>query len=64
VVEFDCEGCGGAIVLVYTDERPKSGLCNICEWLCEHVPDPETMMQIRASLEPSISGALLGARGG
>lgn len=46
-VEYDCEGCGSHIYNAGYDKVPKTGLCLMCAWLCEHVPDPEAMMVIR-----------------
>lgn len=46
-VEFDCEGCGQRICNVSIYDKPKSGLCGMCAWLCEFMPDPEKMMRFR-----------------
>lgn len=50
VVEFYCEGCGERIVAIGRTAPPVSQLCGVCEWLCEHVPDPEEMMRLRRRL--------------
>lgn len=46
-VEYDCEGCGAHVFGSGRDTVPKSHMCTVCEWLCEHVPDPEAMMDLR-----------------
>jgi hypothetical protein len=51
VIEFDCEGCGAHVYNVGRDTLPVSGMCALCEWLCEHVPDPEEMMTLRRKLD-------------
>ena len=52
MIEFDCEGCGGHVVATGRDTIPRSGLeCATCEWLCEFVPDPEAMMEVRKHLD-------------
>jgi hypothetical protein len=48
--EFDCEGCGIHVYSIGRDTIPTSQLCSVCEWLCEHVPDPEEMMRLRERL--------------
>ena len=39
--EYDCEGCGAHVIVVGRETVPGSGLCSVCEWLCEFVPDPD-----------------------
>lgn len=50
-IEFDCEGCGVHVFAVGRDSIPKSHMCSTCEWMNEHIPDPEEMMRIRKKLE-------------
>ena len=47
VTAYDCEGCGAHVLQTGRDGVPRSQLCAVCEWLCEHVT-PEEMMEIRA----------------
>jgi hypothetical protein len=44
-VDFYCEGCG-ARVWRAVNTPSVTGLCATCEWLCEHVPDPESAMAL------------------
>jgi hypothetical protein len=48
--KFDCEGCGWHIVDVGRDTVPEHGMCATCCFLCENVPDPEEMMEIREAM--------------
>jgi hypothetical protein len=50
-IEFNCEGCGVHVVAFGLATIPKTGLCAMCEWLCEFVPDPEEMMAVRQRLK-------------
>ena len=47
MIEFDCEGCGLHVYAFGIDTVPKHHFCAACAWLCEFVPDPEEMEQIR-----------------
>lgn len=47
MIEFVCEGCGDHVYAFGRVSVPVSGLCAVCEWLCEYVPDPEAMMALR-----------------
>jgi hypothetical protein len=49
-VEYDCEGCG-VHVYAFRETVPVSRMCATCEWMCEHVPDPEEMMRLRKQLD-------------
>lgn len=49
-IEYTCEGCGWPVVNVSRDTVPPSGFCAVCEWMCEHVPDPVEMMELRRRL--------------
>lgn len=49
-VEFACEGCGTHVVSFGRDTVPPSGMCAACTYLCEYVPDPEEMMEIREAM--------------
>jgi hypothetical protein len=51
MIEFDCEGCGVHVVDLGTVEVPESRLCAVCGWLCEFVPDPVEMMEMRKRLD-------------
>jgi hypothetical protein len=44
MIEFDCEGCGAHVFGYGRETVPKSGMCAVCEWYCEHIPDPEKMI--------------------
>lgn len=46
-VEYHCEGCGDHVFNAGRDTVPKSQMCAVCEWLCEFVPDPVEMMELR-----------------
>lgn len=62
MIEYDCEGCGIHVYAYGRDAAPMTGFCGTCEWLCEHVPDPEEMMAIRVEhdwLNPDRPGARL-----
>jgi hypothetical protein len=48
--EFDCEGCGYAIVS-FVEPVPTHGLCAVCAWLCEF-ETPERIMELRRCCEP------------
>ena len=48
--EWFCEGCGILVIAFGRDGMPPHGLCSVCEWLCEHVPDPEAMEAYRREL--------------
>ena len=48
MVQFTCEGCGSEVFNVGRDTIPASQLCAVCEWLCEHVPDPAAFWAIYA----------------
>ena len=49
--EFDCEGCGYAIVSFVDDPVPTHGFCAICAWVSEH-ETPERIMEMRRRCEP------------
>jgi hypothetical protein len=49
--EWDCEGCGYRVFAFGQTEIPAHGLCAICAFLCEHVPDPNDMMAVRRALD-------------
>jgi len=51
--EFDCEGCGAHVFALGRARVPRSGFCALCEWLCEFVPDPQEMMDLRARIGPA-----------
>jgi hypothetical protein len=51
VISFFCEGCGVQVYALGRETVSRTGLCAVCEWLCEHVPDPEAMMALRARLD-------------
>jgi hypothetical protein len=57
MIEYDCEGCGVHVVGLGRDSVPKSGLCGVCEWYNEHVPDAEEMIRVMR-----LTGHLLEAR--
>lgn len=53
VREFICEGCGAYVhdARLYDGPPvPPHGLCAICEWLCEHITDPEVMVALHKRL--------------
>lgn len=50
-VEWDCEGCGLHVIGFGMAAKPRHGLCALCAWLCEHVPDPDEMMRTRRALD-------------
>lgn len=45
--EYDCEGCGVHVISFGYARVSSSGLCSLCEWLCEHIPDPVLMEDFR-----------------
>jgi hypothetical protein len=47
VVEYGCEGCGVTVFSFGRPAVPKSHMCAVCEWMCEFVPDPVEMMEMR-----------------
>lgn len=49
-VTFRCEGCGDRVFAFGIERPPLHGLCSVCAWLCEEVPDPEDMMRLRRLL--------------
>jgi hypothetical protein len=49
-VQYACEGCGCEVVAMAIDFVPSHGLCLVCAWVCEHIPDPEMMMRYRMEL--------------
>lgn len=54
-VEYDCEGCGIHVFGFGRDTVPKSHMCATCEWMCEFIPDPQKMMDMRRHLDASMS---------
>lgn len=46
-VGFDCEGCGLHVLAFGIEKPPVHGFCAQCAWMCEFVPDPEEMMEMR-----------------
>lgn len=47
---FQCEGCGDRVLAFGIERPPAHGLCSVCAWLCEEVPDPEEMMRLQRFL--------------
>lgn len=43
LIKFLCEGCGAEVNSFRAKAVPKSQMCAVCEWFCEHVTDPESM---------------------
>jgi hypothetical protein len=62
MVEFDCEGCGVHVVQLGRDAVPVSCMCAVCEWLCEHIPDPVEMMAARRRMDSRDNAQPEGAR--
>ncbi len=62
-VAFHCEGCGDHVFAFGIAAPPAHGLCSVCAWLCEEVPDPEQMMRLRRMLRLAQTRAAGSARG-
>jgi hypothetical protein len=50
-VEFDCEGCGVHVIAFGIEAAPRHQMCATCAWMCEFVPDPVEMMELRNRVE-------------
>jgi hypothetical protein len=51
MIEYDCEGCGVHVFGFGRDTVPVSHMCAGCAWLCEFVPDPVEMMELRRKVK-------------
>ena len=54
-VEFHCEGCRSPVVLLGINARPAHGLCVVCAFLCEHVPDPYERRELRSRIRRDLA---------
>jgi hypothetical protein len=54
-VEFNCEGCNSRILLLGLNARPAHGLCVVCAFLCEHVPDPTEQVELRGRIRRDLA---------
>jgi hypothetical protein len=51
MVEYTCEGCGVHVVSASLFHPPDHGFCVQCAFLCEFIPDPVEMIEVRKRLD-------------
>jgi hypothetical protein len=51
MVEYACEGCGVRVVSLSLSRTPAHGFCVQCAFLCEFIPDPKEMLEVRKALD-------------
>jgi hypothetical protein len=55
-VEFHREGCNSRVVLLGINAQPAHGLCVVCAFLREHVPDPTSGFELRNRIRRDLAG--------
>ena len=56
LVEYICEGCGVCVVSLSLSRPPSHGFCVQCAFLCEFIPDPQEMIDVRKALDAERHG--------
>ena len=51
MVEYTCEGCGVRVASLPLSYPPTHGFCVQCAFLCEFIPDPKEMLEVRKVLD-------------
>jgi hypothetical protein len=51
MIEFDCEGCGAHVYGYNRGFVSGTYLCSVCEWFCEHEPDPKRMITYMLAID-------------